>query len=413
MSRIQQGSLLKLKRKSGPDVWVLRWYDETSGTRTYRKRTLGNVIRYPHLRDAERAADALRNTINSEFIVPETIAELVTHYREHELTEEKKAYATIEANTHYLTNHIVPKWGAMYLHDVRTVDVELWLHSLVFAPGTRSKIRNIMSTVFNHAMRYEWMDRNPISKVRTSAKRLREPDVLTPAEFAALIPELELRERAMVMLAGSTGLRRSELVALTWRDMDLELMQVNVRRSCVRNHFGDTKTEASRKPVPLHPSVVKCLQAWQKDSPYPGEDDFIFPSIRREGKQPLSPDTLLKKVIRPAVIRAGIVGKAIGWHSFRHSLATNLRAAGVDLKTAQELLRHANSRITLDIYTRAISATKREANNRVMTMVLEAGKKKALSAPSKGAKRGRKTVPKPSAPSPAPSEGLVVRGHLP
>src|SRR5581483_5157745 len=77
----------------------------------------------------------------------------------------------------------------------------------------------------------------------------------------------------------------------------------------------------------------------------------------------------------------GIEGKAIGWHSFRHSLATNLRSAGVDLKTAQELLRHANSRITLDVYTRAISATKREANNRVMEMVFEAGRKK-LSTPS-------------------------------
>ena len=49
------------------------------------------------------------------------------------------------------------------------------------------------------------------------------------------------------------------------------------------------------------------------------------------------------------------------------------------------MLRHANSRITLDVYTRAISAMKREANNRVMTMVLEAGKRR-LSAPSKGAK---------------------------
>ncbi len=365
MSRLQQGSLLKLKRKAGPDVWVFRWYDETNGTRTYRKRTLGTVARYPHLRDAEKAADALRNTINSEFVVPETIAELVTHYRDNELTEEKKAYATIEANTHYLTNHIVPKWGAMYLQDVRTVDVELWLHSLTFAPGTRSKIRNIMSAVFNHAIRHEWMDRNPITKVRTSSKRLREPDVLSPVELAALLAELDLRERAMVMLAGSTGLRR--------------------------NHFGDTKTEASRKPVPLHHSVVKCLQVWRKDSPYPGEDDFIFPSVRLEGKQPLSPDTLLKKIIRPAVVRAGIKGKAIGWHSFRHSLATNLRAAGVDLKTAQELLRHANSRITLDVYTRAISASKREANNRVMTMVLEAGEKKALPAPSLAPSKGRKT----------------------
>ena len=143
---------MKLKRKAGPDVWVLRWYDEANGTRTYRKRTLGTVIRYPHQRDAERAADALRSTINSEFTVPETVAELVTHYRENELTEGKKAYATIEANTHYLANHIVPQWGATYLQDVRTVDVELWLHTLQLAPGTRSKIRNIMSAVFNHAM---------------------------------------------------------------------------------------------------------------------------------------------------------------------------------------------------------------------------------------------------------------------
>jgi hypothetical protein len=93
------------------------------------------------------------------------------------------------------------------------------------------------------------------------------------------------------------------------------------------------------------------------------------------------PDMVLKKTIRPALERAGIKDKVIGWHSFRHSLATNLRAAGVDLKTAQELLRHANSRITLEVYTREISATKREANDRVMQMMLEGGSKR-LSAPS-------------------------------
>jgi hypothetical protein len=46
-------------------------YEETKGTRTYRKRTLGTVVRYPHLWDAEKTADALRNTINAEFIVPD------------------------------------------------------------------------------------------------------------------------------------------------------------------------------------------------------------------------------------------------------------------------------------------------------------------------------------------------------
>jgi len=422
MSRFQQGSLLKLKRKGGPDMWVFRWYEETDGTRVYRKRNIGTVVQLPLRRDAEKAATALRVNINSELRVPETVTELIAHYRAYELTAERKAFATIEATSIYLTKHIDPKWGTLRLSEVRTVDVEKWLHALTYAPATLSKIRNIMSALFNHAIRHEWIQRNPITKVRASAKRLREPDVLSPGEFSALLGELELRVQTMVILAGSTGLRRSELVALTWRDIDLDLMQIHVRRSCVRNHFGDTKTEASRKPVPLHASVSSCLMKWRSESPYNGEDDFLFPSFRLNGRQPITPDMVLKKVIRPALIRAGIMDKVIGWHSFRHSLATNLRSAGVDLKTAQELLRHANSRITLDVYTRAISADKRSANNKVMDMVMEAGKEREERnsapsiAPSSGgsqsaelsAGKRRKSFQHPSAPSRAPSTIATV-----
>jgi integrase len=409
MSRFQQGSLLKLKRKNSPDVWVFRWYDETNGTRTYKKRTLGKVTDMPLRRDAEKAVADFRANINVEVRVPQTVSDLAAHYRKYELTSDKKAFATIESTSIYLSRHIVPKWGDVWLSDVRTVEVEQWLHSLPYAPATRSKIRNIMSALFNHGIRHEWTHRNPITKVRASAKRLREPDVLSPAELSALISELPLREKAMVMLAGSTGLRRSELIALTWNDIDPLLIQVNVLRSCVRNHFGDTKTEASRRPVPLHSSVVECLNEWRKQSKHNGDTDFLFPSNRKDGKQPITPDMVLKKVIRPALVRAKIIGKVIGWHSFRHSLATNLRAAGADLKTAQELLRHANSRITLDIYTRAISETKRDANNKVMEMVIEAGRAR-ISAPSpapsqreplmlEGSKKGAGNSQHPSAPS--------------
>ena len=103
---------------------------------------------------------------------------------------------------------------------------------------------------------------------------------------------------------------------------------------------------------------------------YNTDNDFLFPSIRMNGAQPLMPDMVLKKIIRPALVRAGIKGKVIGWHSFRHSLATNLRSLGVDVKVAQELLRHANSRTTMDLYTQAVSADKRDASLRQVEMLL-------------------------------------------
>jgi hypothetical protein len=78
-----------------------------------------------------------------------------------------------------------------------------------------------------------------------------------------------------------------------------------------------------------------------------------------------------------------ITGKSIGWLAQLPSLSRDKPESGwCGSEDSQELLRHANSRITLDIYTRAISATEREANNKVMEMVIEAGKTR-LSAPSR------------------------------
>jgi integrase len=369
-NRFQNGSLSLVKNKKTDDSWFFRYYDDVGGKRVHRNLRIGTVRELPRRRGAEKAVLSLRSTINTGVRSPERVKDLVTHYRKRELTLARKAYATVEAHESYLTLHILPKWQNHRLSEVKTVAVEEWLESLKLAPASKTKIRNIMSAVWSHGIRHEWISFNPISKVRCSAKRLREPDVLTPGEFQALLRELPLRERAMVMIAGSTGLRRSELFALRWSDVNFFTMEIAVIRSCVRNHFGETKTEASRKPVPLHESVSDVLASWRNASPYSSNDDFLFPSLRMNGTQPLVPDMVLKKSIRPALERAAITGKVIGWHSFRHSLATNLRSLGVDVKVAQELLRHANSRITMDLYTHAVSADKRSASHRQVEMLL-------------------------------------------
>jgi hypothetical protein len=116
--------------------------------------------------------------------------------------------------------------------------------------------------------------------------------------------------------------------------------------------------------------VLNALLEWRAKSPYSTDLDFLFPSVRFKGNKPLSPDSILEKSIRPALARIGVVGKHIGWHSFRHSLATNLRSLGVDIKVAQELMRHSSCRTTLDIYTRAVDQQKREASLKVVELML-------------------------------------------
>ena len=118
--------------------------------------------------------------------------DLVAHYTKHELTPERKSHSTLENYAGNLKLWILPQWGQVRLSAVRTVAGNIWLHSLKLAPATRSKIRNQMSAVFTHGIRHEFITLNPISKVRCSAARLREPDVLTPEEFRMLLFHLPL-----------------------------------------------------------------------------------------------------------------------------------------------------------------------------------------------------------------------------
>ena len=121
-----------------------------------------------------------------------------------------------------------------------------------------------MSVIFNHAWRYELFDRNPIKLVRQSAKRRAVPNVLNPAEIKLLLDNLALRERTLVLLVASTGLRQSELFALKWGDIDFSQGTMNVTRSIAYGIVGRCKTEASQKPVPVHPILAEALICLQR-----------------------------------------------------------------------------------------------------------------------------------------------------
>jgi integrase len=237
------------------------------------------VTQFPTKALAKKAVESqgLRTTINRETQTPRTVGELVTHYKEKELPDENsKAFSTRAGYQSYLKNWIVPEWGNHSLSDVRTVKVEEWLGSLSLTNGSKAKIRNLMSTLFNHAIRHEWMDRNPIALVRQSAKRERVPDILAVADLRALLTELKDPCRTAVFLAAVTGLRVSELLALKWDDVHFGSLEISLTRGIVHQHVGPLKTEASSKPIPMDASLAEVLFDWRGRCPYNQPQDWVF-----------------------------------------------------------------------------------------------------------------------------------------
>lgn len=283
-------------------------------------------------------------------------------------TNPRIAYSTKKAYAGYLEKWIEPRWGEYRLLEIRAVEVESWLKSLNRASGTRCKIRNVMSLLFNHGRRHDLCDRNPIQWVRQSAKRRSAPDILTRDEVQGLLANLRFRERTLVLLAVTTGLRRSELFALKWRDVDFQAKQIHVTRSIVQNVVGVCKTESSQKPVPVHHDLVETLRQWHRQTPYQSPESWVFASPVNQGRWPYLAQQIMRHHILPVARKLGI-SKRIGWHTFRHTYSTLLRATGAELKIMQELLRHSTIRVTLDTYTQAVTTAKRTAQDAVVALL--------------------------------------------
>jgi integrase len=250
-----------------------------------------------------------------------------------------------------LENHIVPPWGVYPPGRVTTIEVEEWLKSLKLAPGSRAKVRNVLSMIFRHGMRWGWLHRNSIAMVRVISKRLRRPDILTAEEFQSLLAALPEREQLMGTICATTGLRIGETLGLKWEDINFSTRMADVLRSYSDGAIGPCKTEISEQPVPLDEIVLEELRAWHPVCRYPELGDWVFASDYNFGKTPLWPDSLRTKVLQPTARRVGIT-KKIGWHTFRRTYSSLLAATGNDVKVVQELMRHAKISTTMEVYRR-------------------------------------------------------------
>jgi len=161
------------------------------------------------------------------------------------------------------------------------------------------------------------------------------------------------------------GLRISEILGLKWEDVDFEKLTLAVRRSVVNGEVDDVKTEFSEADLPLDPEFAQVLLRWNEACPTSGEG-WMFPNPVTARPYHASP--IQQDYIRQAGRKLGLGD--IGWHTFRHTYRAWLDATGAPLGVQQKLMRHADIRTTMNVYGDALMDSKREANSKVVRMVL-------------------------------------------
>ena len=202
-----------------------------------------------------------------------------------------------------------------------------------------------------------------------------EQNVLTAAELRKLLDATIDPWGMPIMFAAFTGARQAEVLGLKWGDIDWSRRTAEIRRQWRRNAFYEPKTKASRRTVELPDELVSALKRWRLRCPK-GEHELVFPD--REG-DPIQSSDLLRTGLHSALRRAGL--RQVRFHDLRHSFASNLLAAGVDVVTVSKALGHANVHITLVTYAHAIPKQRHGAGDALAHLMAQSGNKMETSSP--------------------------------
>ena len=369
-ARYQFGSFRQKKRAKGPNAWEFRYYEIVDGVHKRSHMTLGTVAEYPTETAVRKAAEAFLLKLNSE--VPSIVVPRFEAVIDRFVTEEfPDRHATRMSYQSNVKNHIRPKWKDYPLDKVKAAAVEQWLKQLDLAPKTRTHIRSLMHSMFEAAQRWELVDlgKNPISLVRVKggSKRRSRPQILTNEQFYEVLEFIPTKYRLMVLVAQCLGFRVSEIVGLKWEDFDFDAGTVLVQRSVVHGRVDSVKTEYSQDLMPLDPALAALILEWRSVSVSGGLAGWVFgnPATGR----PYYQEQIQKRFLKPAGEKAGL-GFSVGWHTFRHTYRAWLDDTGAPMTVQQQLMRHASIQTTMNVYGSAMPNTKREANRKIVQMVL-------------------------------------------
>lgn len=332
---ITTGFVLEV-RSSGGKTYALRYIDDAGRQRQHKIGAYADIT----FDQARKSAKRLRSEVvlggnpagqkEVKKAIP-TYASLADQHIAH-----AKSYLRAPGNTEsVLKRHVVPRWGKLRLDEIKSQDIGAWLTDLAgkgLAPATIEKIRVTFSRSFELGRQWNVPGAaiNPVRNVpRRRFSNARER-FLTAADAARLFKALEVSDntqlKSIVGLLLLTGARKTELLTAQWQHVDLER----------RAWFIPTTKTGKPRHVPLSQSAIDIIEqlATFKDCPW------LVPNPTT-----LKPYVTLKRGWDTARNEAGLPGLRI--HDLRHSAASFMINAGIDLFAVGRVLGHSDHKSTM------------------------------------------------------------------
>ena len=268
--KYQRGSIYKRGKRN--KVWEARYSEDVIGPngalrRIRRSEVLGTVAEIPTLRQAEQLLAERLRLVNSSEYRPSSSRTLRDYAENCWLPE---VLPTLKRSTkkyyqYFLKVHLYPMFGEMQLRLITRDAVQLFLGSKLrsgLSWRTVKSLRTAFGTILAAAEAAELISSNPVRKTRFPRRGpTKQRAVIAPEKVRDFLEALPQPSRSLAWLLALTGLRIGELLAVRWRNVDLEHGTLRVTETVYDGHFDVPKTQRSQRSVPLAAKAIQILAA--------------------------------------------------------------------------------------------------------------------------------------------------------
>jgi integrase len=249
------------------------------------------------------------------------------------------------------------------VREITTMEIQSWITDLrekEYAPNSIDHFHEVMNAVMRTAVTWYKLETNPARGVQIGRiKPVRKKWALSTVQANALLEKLNLKARTMVALDITTGLRRGELEAVRWEDLNESEGYIRVKEHHYRGFIDDPKTEAGFRNAPVPAPVLALLRQWKTSTKRTKPTDFIFAT--RNGK-PESGNNILRRHVYPACDAAQI--PRANWLTLRRTFSNWSHQQGIPAKDIAEMMGHSEVDMQFT-YTVGVDENKRRGAERL------------------------------------------------